>query len=122
MHMVNPLKLKIPAILHAVLVNRLEILDLVCKKSLKAVNWVWQDTQGNNMLSYVLGALDNYSFVCSSVQQYCFEKIGQQTLKELLQMKNHEGIMLGIFLYMLVQIISMILTNSIRRNTPYANP
>jgi hypothetical protein len=84
----NPL----PAILHALLQNNTESLELLTTKSQVDVNWLWQDTRGNNVLSYITGI--SSGLVHSKIHDlldFIMSKIGNKNFKKLLRMTNVDG-------------------------------
>ncbi|KAI8979262.1 ankyrin repeat-containing domain protein [Mycotypha africana] len=89
----NPLGHELPAFLHALLQNNMDIITLVLEKSKRTINWLWQDEDNNNVIYYLIGGTSGYSrinmdLMTSIVQHY----ISFDILGILLTMKNQNGL------------------------------
>jgi hypothetical protein len=87
----NPFGTALPAVLHAIIRGNLDILKLVCEKSIGSINWLWQDVYGNNMLSYVTGLVGGCWHSNIIILQYVKEQMEENTFTKLLQQSNHQG-------------------------------
>ncbi|KAI9257420.1 ankyrin repeat-containing domain protein [Sporodiniella umbellata] len=83
-------KANIPAILHAILQNNLEIVLLICQKSTVAIDWMWRDHQGRNMLSYLFGVNNGYSTENVFLLDYIKVAMGSETFCVALQAQDNQ--------------------------------
>lgn len=90
-NMMNPSRKPIPAILHAIMQNNLDILDLICKKTLNKVDWSWSDEENRNIFSYLAGCNGGFSYENISLIRYISAKVEYTTLQILLKMRDIYG-------------------------------
>ncbi|RCH89506.1 hypothetical protein CU098_003095 [Rhizopus stolonifer] len=98
-NVMNPHKTKLPAVLHAILINKLEMISLICEKTPQSINYLWQDNKGNNMLSYVLGIVNGYSHSNIETLHYIANQMTSTNVKKLLRMKDVHGVPLVLYAY-----------------------
>lgn len=87
----NPFGARLPAVLHAIIRGNLDILELVCEKYTGSINWLWQDLDGNNMLSYVTGLVGGYSHMNITILEYLKKQMKKKTFAKLLRQTNQHG-------------------------------
>lgn len=91
-YLMNRSRIALPAILHALLQNNADILNLICNKSQVDINWKWKDNDGNNILAYITGALSGFSLSeIGTLLKFVKSKVGAATFKELLKENNNQG-------------------------------
>ncbi|CEP17999.1 hypothetical protein [Parasitella parasitica] len=91
-HVANPRGIKLPGILHAIMQNNTEILMLIFNQTKNAINMEWKDHEGNNILSYMAGAVSGYSHCNSMIMDCVFGQMPKTVFKKLLRLKNSQGI------------------------------
>lgn len=87
----NPRGIKLTGLLHAIIQNNMEILDLIFNNTKHMINTEWQDNSGNNILSYTAGIVSGFSHCNIMIMERVFGQISINTFKKLLRLNNVQG-------------------------------
>lgn len=87
----NPSGKKLPAVLHAILQNNIDVVKLLCEKAQHKMNWMWHDDEKHNVISYITGSIGGVSHENVSILEFVVAQINSKTLKKLLQMRDIYG-------------------------------
>ncbi|KAG2201741.1 hypothetical protein INT47_002001, partial [Mucor saturninus] len=86
--MMNPSRKPVPAVLHVIMQNNLDMLDLLCKRAQNKVDWRWTDDENRNIFSYLVGCNGGFSHENDVLMSYIIAEIDIITLQTLLQMRD----------------------------------
>lgn len=89
--MMNPSRKPVPAVLHVIMQNNLDMLDLLCKRAQNKVDWRWTDDENRNIFSYLVGCNGGFSHENDVLMSYIIAEIDIITLQTLLQMRDIYG-------------------------------
>lgn len=87
----NPSCQKLPAVIHAVIQNNLNLLQFIFEHALDEMNWIWQDKEKRNILSFIAGSIGGISHENISILEFVAKKMKPKIFKRLLQMRDIHG-------------------------------
>ncbi|KAI8983506.1 hypothetical protein BDB01DRAFT_126676 [Pilobolus umbonatus] len=86
----NPEHIPIHSLAHVIIQNNLELMQLIVNESKIDINWEWEDIQGHNLLTYIIGGTCGYSHQNKDLLTYAAKKM-QKSFKKLICKQDRSG-------------------------------
>lgn len=87
----NPTCQKLPATIHAIIQNNLNLLQFIFEHAHDEMNWTWQDKEKRNVLSIIAGCVGGMSHENTGILEFVAEKMKPKVFKRLLKMRDIHG-------------------------------
>jgi hypothetical protein len=104
----NPSSRKLPAVLHAVLQNNIDVVKFICEKSQREMSWMWHDDEKHNVVSYITGSVAGVSHENVTILEFVASQMKPEVFKKLLQMRSIHGKIVLSLLFNCINLIDSI--------------